>query len=280
VRLPDDTLPGRPGLDPPAGTGRPRWLLPTLLAAGFAVVLATAVLLAAGQPDGGLERRWVPEPAGPDRLVTNELAYRRQGPQTRRSADWVATSGSLFVRDGRWWTGAPDRVRPDAASAAATDSAVFRVVTTRGDFADVEVGFSLRVQRLVSEPIPARPYDGVHVYLRYQDPRWLYAVSVGRRDGRVAIKKKLPGGPGGRGDWVTLASARRPLPTRTWVEVRVRVATRADGSVAITLDAGGQLLQALDDGRDGPPIVRPGRVGLSGDNCEFEFGDFAVEQLS
>jgi hypothetical protein len=105
-------------------------------------------------------------------------------------------------------------------------------------------------------------------------------VSVGRRDGRVAIKKKLPGGPGGRGDWVTLASARRPLPTRTWVEVRARVATRPDGSVAITLDAGGQLLQALDDGRDGPPIVRPGRVGLSGDNCEFEFGDFAVEQLS
>jgi len=281
MQRPYDPTPRRPGIDTSrGGTSRPAWVLPALLAAGFAVVLAAAVLLAAKDTGRRADRRWAPSLAGPDRLVTNELAYRSPGPSARRSADWVTTSGSLFVRGGHGWTGVPDRARPDATSSTSTDSAVFRVVTARGDFADVEVGFSLRVQRLVSAPIPERPYDGVHVYLRYQDPRWLYAVSVGRRDGRVTVKKKLPGGPRGRGVWVTLATARRPLPTGTWVEVRTRVATRPDGSVAITLDAGGQLLQALDDGRDGPPIVRPGRVGLSGDNCEFEFGDFAVDQLS
>ena len=78
----------------------------------------------------------------------------------------------------------PDRRGPDAASAQGTGSAVFRLVTHRRDFGNVAVSFSLRNDEVVSTmSTPPVAWDGVHVFLRYQNPDRLYSASANRRDG-------------------------------------------------------------------------------------------------
>ena len=216
----------------------------------------------------------------PDGLITNEFAlYSRGG---RRSQTWIATSGSLFARGGQGWTGRPDAVSPDRCSCRSTDSAVFRLVTRRRNFGDVAVSFRLTNRRMVStRRTPRREFDGVHVFLRYRSPQELYVLSVNRRDGKVAIKKKVPGGRSNGGRYVQLG------PTASWrwqrdvpQAVRVAVETVGPQRVLLTLSVDGrQLLQAADDGPNGPPLLRPGRVGLRGDNDEFVFDDFAARPL-
>lgn len=62
-------------------------------------------------------------------------------------------------------------------------------------------------------------------------------------------------------------------PGSAWQSFTVRITSDAS-TVTITVDQSGRrLLQAVDDGDHGPPILRPGAIGLRGDNCEFEFTD-------
>lgn len=210
-------------------------------------------------------------------LLTNEYAY--YNPLSRRavrSPVWITTSGSLFAHDGNGWTGRPDGVGANASSSPATDSAVFRLRTRRSDFGNVAVSFRLRIAAVLTTPrTPAEAYDGVHVWLRYQNPDWLYFASVSRRDGRIVIGKKLPTAAGGRYfDLVRVAG--RPFPLRRWKSVLV--SNKSIGhSVLIRIFVDGRLLaETVDGGREGPVILRPGRVGIRGDNAEFEFADFRV----
>src|SRR5262249_6964749 len=76
-------------------------------------------------------------------LVTNEYAYWNPGSGVD-SPRWELTSGTLFSRGGRGWTGIPDAgCDPNVGSSNCTDSAVFRLTSKRYDFCDVTVSFGL-----------------------------------------------------------------------------------------------------------------------------------------
>jgi hypothetical protein len=209
-------------------------------------------------------------------LITNESAYHNPLMQNAvRSFDWQATSGSLFARNGAGWTGVPDGRAPDAYSRQATDSAVFRLRTRMSDFLNVSVSFQLRLDRYVTTPrTPARQFDGVHVWLRYQSPDKLYFVSVARRDGTIMIGKKLPVDGGRYHDLIRPRPHRFPLGR--WQDVQTTVSTE-HGHVIIRLLLDGKLIaRTTDDSIGGPSIVQAGRVGIRGDNSEFDFRGFQV----
>jgi hypothetical protein len=226
------------------------------------------------------------ESARSDGLVTSEFAHwNPSNPARVESPDWDMTSGSLFVRSSSGWTGIPDGVSPNATSSNGTDSAVFRLNTKRFDFGDVAVSFRLDNQGLVTTTrTPAQAYDGVHVWLRYQNQYQLYAATVNRRDGTLAIKKKTPGGPNpsNGGTYYDLV---KPVPYTVpygrWQQVQAAVHTNPDGTVTIHLSVDGVLLlSATDNGTlGGPSITQPGAVGIRGDNCNFLFDTFTVTRL-
>jgi hypothetical protein len=127
---------------------------------------------------------------------------------------------------------------------------------------------------------PPVAWDGVHVFLRYQDEESLYYASVDRRDGTTAIKKKIRGGPSNGGTYVDLATGHHSVPPNVWEHVRATVASTNDGGVAIKLFVDAVLVaSAVDSGVGGPAIVRAGKVGIRGDNAEFEVDGFRVTVL-
>ncbi|MFF7971525.1 hypothetical protein [Streptomyces sp. NPDC007905] len=217
-------------------------------------------------------------PAFPERgLVTNEFAYwHPDAPGARHSPDWTMTSGSLFGLDGAGWSGHPDGERPDPASARTTDSAVFRLVSRRRDFADTRLSLRLRLTELVTTPrTPAQAYDGVHLWLRFHNEQECYAVSVTRRDGQVAVKRKTPGGPSNGGTYVTLATAPAGLSPDVWTDVVATATDLPDHTVRITLELAGRRVLDVTDASPGD-LYRPGGVGIRGDNTEFTFRDFVA----
>jgi len=221
----------------------------------------------------------------PDGLITNEYAtWNPNGASAVKSADWQMTSGSLFAKGGAGWTGVPDGCSSASASGSpCTASAVFRLNTARHDFGDVTVSTALKLQRLVSTSrTPAVAWDGVHVWLRYQSEESLYYASFARRDGRIVVKKKCPGGSENGGTYYELGPGEVtgfPIAFGAVQQIAAGVRTNADGSVTITmLRDGATILSATDKGLGCAPITAPGAVGIRGDNAEFSFDDFAVRR--
>lgn len=219
----------------------------------------------------------------PDGLITNEYAYSHPSADDAQvSPLWEVTSGSLFAKAGRGWSGIPDGQSPGPDSDPYNDSAVFRVRTRRTDFDNVRVAFKLLNKSLTTTSrTPAESYDGMHVFLRYQSPEELYTASINRRDNRAVIKKKLPGGPSNGGTYTTIGSTvSHTVPYGSWQNVEATIRTNANGSVTIGLYSGGNLVvSGTDSGQGGAPITAPGRVGFRGDNCHFEVDDFVVTAL-
>ena len=234
-----------------------------------------------GADSGGGD--FAPATSGPDRLVTNEYAHwNPRASDARRSPDWDMTSGSLFVRHGAGWSGPPDQATPDARSSVGTGSSVFRMNTRRTDFGDVQVTLRIRTLRFVDGGgrAPTRPSDGVHLLLRRQDQTELYAASLNRRDGLLVVKKKLTGGTENGGTYVTLGQVQYPFRFGEWQTFDVRVTSGGRSRVTVTVSQNGRrLLEAVDDGAHGPPISRPGSIGLRADNCEFEFQTLRAHPL-
>ncbi|WP_131742695.1 hypothetical protein [Actinomadura roseirufa] len=254
----------------------PRRLLLTVSAVMAALTAAGAAWYLTRPGDAAA---FVPGTSGPDRLLTNEYAHwNPRAADARRSPDWDVTSGSLYVRGGAGWSGPPDAATPDARSSTGTGSSVFRMNSRRADFTDVRVTLRLRVLRLIDTPrTPPVPTDGVHVMLRRHDPTRLYVASLHRRDGLLVIKKKLTGGTENGGTYTTLAQTRYPPPRPgAWEPFEVTVTGTSRVTITITRQ-GRTLLRAVDDGRHGPTIARPGSIGLRGDNCEFAFADLRAE---
>jgi hypothetical protein len=245
-----------------------------MLAAAAALSTLVAPSAAAG-PKPLLEDHF----SGFDGLITNEFAlYNPSNLGAVISPTWQVTSGSLFRRAGMAWTGVPDGITPDPCSCLTTDSAVFRMIGNRSNFRDVSVSVTVRNDRLVTtKRTPAKPTDGVHLILRWQSQEQTYYASVDRRDGTVAIKKKLPGGPVNGGAYTTLAQAPvGAIPFGVARRVTAKVHNVA-GGVQLTLSVdGAALLSVVDSGQGGPPIIAPGRVGLRADNDELHFDDFIV----
>jgi hypothetical protein len=217
----------------------------------------------------------LPHDHGPRRmtLLTNEFAYRfPAGRMSVQSAGWRVTSGSLFASGDYLWSGRPDDGRPGPASDPWTGSAVLRAVTATDDYADVVVRFDLRVNGLTrTARTGEHRYDGVHVMLRYQSAESTYYVSISRRDGQYAIKRKTPGGPSNGGTYVTLASTDSPAPARIrsgWHHIEVSIRGSRTVTVGLAID-GLPVLHSVEHkpAADRTPIA--GRVGLRGDNCDF-----------
>jgi hypothetical protein len=218
-------------------------------------------------------------------LVTNEYAHHHpDAPGVAESAEWIATSGSLFRAGSLLWSGLPDDRKPGPGSRTGTDSAVLRVVSRR---ANVGAAGALVVRLAVyassftsTGRTPQRPTDGVNVLLRYHSPQQTYAVSVLRRDGSVAIKKKTPGGPSNGGRYDTLATVAgtrgRLAGIGRWLNVEV-IMTAVGSSVRIVLRLDGRTrLVAVDSGVPDPALRAGGRLGLRGDNCDFYIRDLTV----
>lgn len=246
----------------------------------FALICGLAVGTYFGLTSGQGSQTLFKARFGQSGLVTNEWAYYNPGtPGGASSKQWEATSGSLFALDGNGWTGVPDGRAPGPTSAEFTDSAVFRLRTRRADFANVAIAFRLRLIGLVTTPrTPAAAYDGVHVWLRYQSPQWLYFASVSRRDGNVVIGKKLPTADGGVYTDLVRAPGHRFPPGR-WESVRVTIRSVGTAVLITVFIENRVVAHAVDTGRLSPAIRRPGRVGLRGDNANFEFRDLTVSRL-
>ena len=218
-------------------------------------------------------------------LVTSEYAVNNPTrTDAARSSVWTVTSGSLFASAGNGDTGQIDAGRPNATSSNFTDSSVFRMNTVRADFKNVTVSFNLNVQEIGSTPrTPAVAYDGVHIWLRHKSQYYLYAASVARRDGKVVIKKKCPGGPSNDGTYYTLGKeipAAVPVTPGQWTKVSASVQNNPSGSVTIILSVGGQqLISAVDTGVGCAPIKAGAAVGVRGDNTRFQFNSFTATAL-
>jgi hypothetical protein len=212
-------------------------------------------------------------------LLTNEYAHHNPAkPDAIRSPDWVVTAGSLFRKDGKLWTGIPDDKPPGAHGREATGSAVFRTVTVRRDYRDVEVTLDLDFERFVeTQKTPAVAWDGVHVFLRYESAYRLYYVSVLRRDQQVVIKKKCPGGPSNDGTYYDLSPLVKYAPRSPEPALRIVAENQQDGAVLIRLYQGERLILDGIDRGVGCPAIREGGVGIRGDNAQFHF-DFSVTE--
>jgi hypothetical protein len=218
-------------------------------------------------------------------LITNEFTYWNPGyPGTVVSPVWEMTSGSFFSSGGYGWSGVPDACDPDIYSQNCTNSAVFRLTSKQANFGNVAVNVKLRVNGLSStSSTPPVDWDGIHLFLRYQSETSLYYASVARRDGRIVIKKKCTGGSSNGGTYYELGSEipGHAIPTGSWVDVGASIATNAGGTVTIRLYRGGALLdQATDTGVGCAPITAPGKVGVRGDNADFNLVDFTVTAAS
>jgi hypothetical protein len=194
-------------------------------------------------------------------VAADEYAPERGGP-------WLVTSGTLLTRDGQLWSGEPDAGPPD--SAGRTGSAVLRAVSVRRDFQDVRVRVSLRMIALSSSArTPFRPWDGVHLFLRYADQDHLYSVDLQRRDGLLTIKRKAM-------TYTTLAETKLPGDHR-WHSYEVGVTDLAGGThLGLWVD-NRRVLDVADRGSSA--LRGPGRVGLRGDNAEFRVRQFQVVPL-
>ena len=227
---------------------------------------------------------WRPAFAESHGLVANELDVTSAADRVARSTDWIVTSGSLFSDSGAGWTGDIDGRTPDPRSRTSTGSAVFRVVS-HPHFLSCSVAFDLRLDSMTTTTrTQAQDYDGVHVFLRYQDPWNLYVVSVARRDGQVVVKRKQSSSATGgddEADYVTLATAVGSFPLHTWRHVVVAVDDARSGP-RLTLSVDGRtLLDVVDEGVGaGGPLREAGRIGLRGDNTEFHFRDVRVTPLT
>jgi hypothetical protein len=262
---------------------RALWLVAVVALAAAALIALTVAWHTGARLPARDALLFAPSFAGPDQLLTNEFAHSNPGnPGAVTSPDWDVTSGSLFVRNAAGWTGVPDTAAVDATSASGTDSSVFRMISWRRNFRDVTVSLQVRNLRLASPGATApAAVDGIHLFLRYQNPDWLYAVSLNRRDNQIVIKKKLPGGPTAGGTYVTLGSTRYVVPYGVWQSFTVRISSGRGGSAKISVGVGAREMLAVSDrGSGGPAITSAGAVGLRGDYCEFEFRNFRVQRVT
>ncbi len=199
----------------------------------------------------------------PEGVVTDERTWHDDS-LPPDDAIWAATSGVLHAADGEGWS----------------DSPVFRMVTHRKKLGDVAVSMRIRTEPPAGDvDHPEEAWDGVHLLLHYQDEADLYAVSVARRDGELAIKRKDPGGPSNGGTYTTLASGPGAIAPGRWTDVVVTIRTTAEGTeITVGLD-GKPVLATVDAEAVGDRASKPGRIGVGADNTTFRIDDVVVRAL-
>ncbi len=146
---------------------------------------------------------------------------------------------------------------------------------TQTDFVNVAVSFTL------PEQPSAQPADVVRVSLRRQAPDSLYEAVLDRSRGLAELRKRAPGGPGGRGVSYLLGPAAALVTYGDRPQVRASVVNQRDGAVTLSLYVNGSLAaRAVDDGAiAGPPIRAAGAVGIKGDEGDVRFEGLEIVAL-
>jgi hypothetical protein len=261
--------------DPPPR--RRTWpALGTVVAMGVLLALATWM--------------WMPQPPPPPGQVDMLAGLPHDGVVAADTSSphvggqWLVTSGSLLTRNGQLWSGRPD-AGPAAPAQDRTGSAVLRAVSTSRDFKNVHVFVEMKLTALsTTTRTSAQAWDGVHIFLRYQNQTDLYAVDLTRRDGTLAIKRKRTAGAdvsaadiSNGGVYKTLATTRHAM-SHQWHSYEVSVAN-GPRDVRISLSVDGKLvLSAVDP--DTASLRDAGAVGLRGDNANFTIRKFLVKPTS
>ena len=242
-------------------------------------------------------------------LITNEYAfYNQNDPSSVKSPDWQMTSGSLFAKDGVFWSGVPDSCDsgPNALSTNCTHSDVFRLNSAASFGGNVKVSFSLmQLQDIHSSNCNTNDtcWHGTHIWLRYQSQFNLYYASVNRADGDVVLKRKVPCGSDNSGTYIVLGNyVKHNYATGSWNSYSVTIQTNTDGSVTLKLyddnvNSNVPVVTGTDNGGTNPnwttscktsgaypsahyqPITASGGVGVRGDFANFEFKDFTVRSF-
>ena len=240
-------------------------------------------------------------------LITNEYAFfNPHDPASVISSDWEMTSGSLFGRDGAFWTGVPDENEPNAKSTNATNSAVFRLDSRQKYAGNIRVSLALMQLANIGNAgcnDNDTCWHGTHVWLRYQTEYNLYYASVNRADGQVTIKRKVPCGDDNDGTYFVLGSyVPHSFKSGAWNHYQVTIQTNFDKSVTIKLyDANVSTTKPVTVGTDRggtnpnwskscstpgkyasaryTPITAAGGIGIRGDYANFLFKDLTVSKL-
>ena len=242
------------------------------------IVLAISLLAVSGVAFA--RHRYIPPPPPPPTnatLVTNEYAYwHPNDPLSIKSPIWEMDSGSLFLKNGLYWTGVPADKAPNYNSTTGNNSAVFRLNTKNFGYQNFTVSFNLNIVGMTTtKTTPVVNWDGVHVFLRYQSEYNLYYASVKRRDGNMVIKKKCPGGVSNNGTYYDLSSYTK---LNTPSNIKVSIQNQTDGSVKIDIYNGNTIiLTGIDKGIGCSVISRAGATGIRGDNTQFYFGSFTIQ---
>jgi len=213
---------------------------------------------------------------------------------------WVNSGGYLHLRNGVGQTqqGAlrrldPWRVLYGASNPIDTNGGyhpqnIFRLVSrTTWENVRLEAQFKITNDNWSSSP-NQNASNGLLLMSRYKDGNTLYYAGV-RVDGNAVIKKKY------RGTYYTLAQKKifvgtysedtNLLPHQTWIRLRSDTKTNTDGSVTIKLymqNGDGSwklLLEARDNGSQGPTITGSGFIGLRTDFMDVEFDTIRVEKI-
>ena len=241
----------------------------------------------AGRPAGGPEvaagQVLLSDPfTGPDGVITNHYAYWSDDERAYRSPTWESESGCALRSGDTMWTGVPTSNIPNRTCTNGSGSEVFRFWTTRTDFGDVDVRFLFRNNGYSdgSDVNPARSWDGVKVYLRRINGERFYTAEINRRQGNVIIQKKCPqdGGTYHLLEQVRLDATAPQFGV--WEQAGGTVDNLPTGGVRIqVVRRGTPVLEATDTGVGCRAITEPGRVGVRGDNTDFNIDDFAVRAI-
>lgn len=214
-------------------------------------------------------------------LVTNEYAYRHPAdPKAIFSSIWEMTSGSLFLKDGKYWTGVPDNKAPNYNSTTGNNSVVFRA-TTKATYVDETTEFDFVLNNFTStKSTPKVNWDGGHIFLRYQSEFNLYYASFARRDGNVVIKKKCDNHPNpdsNFGIYYDLSTYNKvPVVMGTVSHIKAQV-QNVGAIVKIDLYKDSKLVaSAVDTGIGCPTFQTAGKTGVRGDNANFYYYNFSV----
>jgi hypothetical protein len=226
--------------------------------------------------------------SGPDQIVTNEFAHFSPGdgcPYT--SSVWDMTSGTLLIKNNAGYSGVPTlETSSQCESAVHNNSAIFRLNTKENDFKNIKVSMDYMPVAHGGGGAPNNSYDGIHIWVGYQNEYALYAATIFRWDNEVVIKKKVPVAQAHCTDvsndgcyFNVSKTVQNPETAKVWHHVDVTETTDSKGIVSITTSIDGKLVASgVDNGVSGAPYP-VGAVGVRGDNTEFYFKNFTVTQL-
>lgn len=230
--------------------------------------------------------------SSPDGIVTNEYShYNSTGLCPHTSAVWEMTSGTLLIKNGAGYSGVPtDEATAVCESSQQTDSATFRLNTKANNFRNVKLSVDYQAVKHGGASVATSTYDGMHIWVGYQNEYALYAVSVFRWDGVVVIKKKVPvqvancTDVSNDGCYYNLSSSLKQPATvfaaNVWHHADIDYSADDNGYTTINLVIDGRQITKVVDKNNHGPAYPSGAVGVRGDNTEFYFKNFKVTNLN